>query len=282
MIGFNLLLLSTLLSAQPTTLSTSTVDFPRTTVTGYDGPIGENSTPLPLINNSYQEPLGPNGLQIDKPNMILFMPDQLRYDAVGVFGNDRIKTPNLDAFAKEATRFTNTFVQASTCSQSRCSMFTGQYPHVSGHRSLTNLLKPWQPNVFRSMREAGSHIAYLAPRGDFYAENATEIGVNEYGFLTDQTLPEFTSESFDLEDKNSLLNRLYYLGKRNETQAMDYDAALIRGALNWLEHPPTNKPWVLFLPLVFPHLPFTVEEPWFSLHNRSEMKAPPKADERVR
>lgn len=29
-----------------------------------------------------------NGLSIEKPNMILFMPDQLRYDAVGIFGNE--------------------------------------------------------------------------------------------------------------------------------------------------------------------------------------------------
>lgn len=60
-------------------------------------------------------------------------------------------------------------------------MFTGQYPHVSGHRTLHNLLKPWEPNVFRSLREGGYHVAYLAPRGDFYAENATELSVNEYG-----------------------------------------------------------------------------------------------------
>lgn len=75
------------------------------------------------------------------------------------------------------------FAQASTCSQSRTSMFTGQYPHVSGHRSLENLLKPWEPNVFRSLKEGGYHVAYLAPRGDFYAENATELGVNEYGWV---------------------------------------------------------------------------------------------------
>lgn len=162
-------------------------------------------------------------------------------------------------------------------------MFTGQYPHVSGHRSLENLLKPHEPNVFRSLREQGYHVAYLAPRGDLYAESpATELGVNEYGFLTDQTLPEFSSESFDTEDKNDLWNRLYYLGARNESEAIDYDALLINGALNWLEHPPRDKPWVLFLPLQFPHCPWTVEEPWFSLHNRSEMPLPPAPEDMVR
>lgn len=251
----------------------------QSTVTGVAGPIGQNATPLPNITNPYVKPAKPNGLDTEQPNMILFMPDQLRYDAVGAFGSQVAKTPNIDAFAAEGTKFTNVFLQASTCSQSRCSMFTGQYPHVSGHRSLLNLLKPHEPNVFRSLREGGYHVAYLSPRGDFYAENATELGINEYGFLTELTLPEFTRESFK-GDQNDIWNRLFYLGKRNETEAIDYDAAMIRGALNWLENPP-QEPWVLFLPLLFPHCPFAVEEPWFSLHNRSQIPIPPKPEELI-
>ncbi|KAI0022991.1 alkaline-phosphatase-like protein [Xylariomycetidae sp. FL0641] len=231
-------------------------------------------------DHPYIEPPKPNGLAIEKPNIIMFMPDQLRYDAVGVFGNDIIKTPNIDAFAEEATRFTNIFTQASVCSQSRCSMFTGNYPHVSGHRTLNNLLKPWEPNVFRSMKEHGYHVAYLSPRGDFYADNATELGVNEYGFLTEQTLPEFASEPFQ-PDQDNIWNRLFYTGKRNATEAQDYDETMIRGALKWLENPPQDKPWVLFLPLVFPHPPFSVEDPFFSMYNRSEMPLPASQKERA-
>lgn len=99
--------------------------------------------------------------------------------------------------------------------------------------------------------------------------------------MTDQTLPDFVKDDFP-EPKDYLWNRLFYKGVRNETAAFDYDAALIRGALQWLERPPQDKPWVLFLPLIFPHPPFTVEEPWFSLHNRSEMKVPPRIEDRVR
>ncbi|RMZ11572.1 hypothetical protein D0862_02903 [Hortaea werneckii] len=269
--------------SSPTGKQHETTEPSQTTVTGYAGPIGEAASVVndpPTPEHPYYVPAKPNGLEVEKPNMILFMPDQLRYDAVGAFGNEVAKTPNIDAFAKEGTRFTNCFLQASTCSQSRCSMFTGQYPHVSGHRTLLNLLKPWEPNVFRSLREGGYHVAYLAPRGDFYAENATELGVNEYGFLTDQTLPDFPRGGFDMEDKNSLWNRLFYLGERNASMAVDYDEVLTKGALQWLENPP-EEPWVLFLPLVFPHLPFMVEEPWFSLHDRSKMPIPPPPEERT-
>lgn len=159
-------------------------------------------------------------------------------------------------------------------------MFTGQYPHVSGHRTLENLLKPDEPNVFRSLKESGYHVAYLSPRGDFYAANATELGVNEYGFLTEQTLPSFMGEPEDVDKPNSIWNRLFYEGVRNASEEVDYDEFVTRGAIEWLECPP-DGPWVLFLPLIFPHPPFTVEEPWFSLHDRKDMPLPVSLDEKV-
>lgn len=121
--------------------------------------------PLAIMPFKHELPLKPLPLQVEsenggaRPNYIIFMPDQLRYDSLGCTtkGSDGstaspIKTPNIDAFAARGSLFTNCFTQASVCSQSRCSMFTGTYPHVSGHRSLENLIKPWEPNVFRSLK----------------------------------------------------------------------------------------------------------------------------------
>lgn len=158
-------------------------------------------------------------------------------------------------------------------------MFTGQYPHVNGHRSLENLLKPWEPNVFRSLKESGYHVASLSPRGDLFAENATEDSLSEYGFLLDQGLPEFVRPDWE-QDKNNIWNRLFYLGLRNETAAQDYDKTTIDGALKWLENPP-QEPWALFLPLQFPHPPFVVEEPYFSMYNREDMPLPVRREQKV-
>lgn len=120
--------------------------------------------PIPIKINSKNG--GP------RPNYVIFMPDQLRYDSLGCTAPDgtaEVKTPNIDAFRRRSTLFTNCYTQASTCSQSRCSMFTGCYPHVSGHRSMNNLIKPWEGNLFRSLKEDGYHVACLAPRGDTFA-----------------------------------------------------------------------------------------------------------------
>ncbi len=94
------------------------------------------------------------------------MPDQLRADCIGAFDNPVAKTPNVDALAARGTRFPNAYAQHSVCSQSRISMFTGWYPHVNGHRTLSHLLQPHEPNVFKLLREGGYHVALAGVRGD--------------------------------------------------------------------------------------------------------------------
>ncbi|KAJ5389676.1 uncharacterized protein N7496_000744 [Penicillium cataractarum] len=112
------------------------------------------------------------------------MPDQLRYDTLHCSGMNPIaKTPNIDNFAARGVRLKECYVQASVCTQSRCSMFTGLYPHVSGYRSLENLLKPREQNLFRSLKEGGYHIACMARRGDLFASTVTELSLTEYRFL---------------------------------------------------------------------------------------------------
>ncbi|CAG7564510.1 unnamed protein product [Fusarium equiseti] len=230
------------------------------------------------MSQSHRLPPKPLPLQVDsknggdRPNYVIFMPDQLRYDSLGcTTGPDsEIKTPNIDAFAVRGSLFTNCFTQASVCSQSRCSMFTGTYPHVSGHRSLENLIKPWEPNVFRSLKESGYHVACLAPRGDTFAPTVTELSLSEYGFLeTPEFTPKFAGGGREVNE--SIWGRLFYRGVRDADKALDYDEAVVRSALTWLDCPPTDKPWVLFMPLIFPHCPFQVEEPYFSMYDRSKV-----------
>ncbi len=70
-----------------------------------------------------------------RPNVLLIMADQFRWDAMGVAGNPVIRTPNLDALAAGGTRFTECWAQHPVCMPSRASIFTGRYPSVHGVRS---------------------------------------------------------------------------------------------------------------------------------------------------
>ena len=65
----------------------------------------------------------------DKPNIIIFNPDQWRGDMLGYLGYSAAKTPNLDSIVNnDAIAFNNAFCQATVCTPSRCSFMTGWYP----------------------------------------------------------------------------------------------------------------------------------------------------------
>lgn len=103
--------------------------------------------------------------------------------------------------------------------------------------------------------------------------------MTEYGFLeTPEVVPKFAGGSD--EAPTDIWSRLFYKGVRNANEALDYDEALVRSALKWLDNPPEG-PWVLFLPLLFPHCPFQVEEPYFSMHDRASMPKRAKTEDKT-
>src|SRR5262245_49657106 len=76
------------------------------------------------------------GLMAKRPNIILLQTDQQRWDAVG-YVNPMVKTPHLDALAKQGIRFEQAVCQAPMCLPSRHAMMTGLYPSQSGSRNNT-------------------------------------------------------------------------------------------------------------------------------------------------
>lgn len=67
-----------------------------------------------------------------QPNLILFLADDLGYGDLACFGHPIIKTPNLDAFAKQGVRLTQCYSASAVCSPSRSALLTGRTPHRNG------------------------------------------------------------------------------------------------------------------------------------------------------
>lgn len=67
-----------------------------------------------------------------RPNLILFLADDLGYGDLGCFGHPIIQTPNLDAFAKQGVRLTQCYSASAVCSPSRSALLTGRTPHRNG------------------------------------------------------------------------------------------------------------------------------------------------------
>jgi len=203
---------------------------------------------------------------MSRPNFVIVVADQLRADALGAFGRRDAETPEIDALARRGTTFTNAFVQHSVCSPSRVSFLTGWYPHVRGHRSLYHLLRPDEPNLLRTLKDCGYHVTHVGERGDTFAPGATEVSCHEYGYLERPTPTNWGTPQEGAP-------RTYYTGRTDPTGLLHVDEAAVRTAEAWFNAPP-KQPWVLYVPLFFPHPPFGVEEPWFSMHDRSATALP--------
>src|SRR5215204_1578863 len=58
-------------------------------------------------------------------NVVLIIMDSLRKDHVGAYGNDKIRTPNLDALAKESLRFSRAYPESAPTICARRAIHTG-------------------------------------------------------------------------------------------------------------------------------------------------------------
>jgi arylsulfatase A-like enzyme len=61
-----------------------------------------------------------------RPNIVFILADDLGYGDVGVYGQQKILTPNIDQLAKEGTKFTDFYAGAPVCSPSRGVLLTGK------------------------------------------------------------------------------------------------------------------------------------------------------------
>ncbi|MHC4507864.1 MAG: sulfatase-like hydrolase/transferase, partial [Planctomycetota bacterium] len=103
---------------------------------------------------------------------------RLRAESIACYGHPLVRTPNMDRLATEGTRFDHCQCPYPVCTAARCSMLTGWYPHTAGHRTVYNLLKPDEPNLFKYLKQDGYDVYWYGKNDvlvhDHFAQSATE------------------------------------------------------------------------------------------------------------
>ncbi len=100
------------------------------------------------------------------PNIIFILADDLGYGDLGCYGQQKIKTPNLDSFAREGIRFTQCYAGSTVCAPSRCCLMTGL--HTGHARVRGNKLVPLLPEdttAAEVLKAAGYHTALIGKWG---------------------------------------------------------------------------------------------------------------------
>lgn len=87
-----------------------------------------------------------------RPNIILIITDQQRYDSIQALGFPYMTTPHLDRLCAEGAVLTNCHITAASCVPCRASLFKGHYPHTTG---VLRNGQPWRRTWVERLRDAG-------------------------------------------------------------------------------------------------------------------------------
>ena len=98
-----------------------------------------------------------------KPNILLILVDDLRFDEFGAGGHPYMKTPHIDRIAHEGAMFDRAFHTTPICSPNRASILTGQY--ASRHGIIDNVARDAAshriPNYHLELQKLGYKTAHI-------------------------------------------------------------------------------------------------------------------------
>jgi arylsulfatase A-like enzyme len=100
----------------------------------------------------------------DRPNIVLIVIDDQRWDCMSCAGHPFLKTPNIDRIASEGAYFNNMFVTQPLCSPSRAAFLTGKYNHANGVINNTAAMGPISHKLdtyAMHLRDAGYETAMI-------------------------------------------------------------------------------------------------------------------------
>lgn len=107
------------------------------------------------------------GYPARRPNLILILTDDQRWDTLGCMGNPIIQTPHLDRLAREGIVFDNHFCTTSICMSSRASIFTGLYTRS---HTIDSFALPLPDDIYAAsypawLRQAGYRVGFIGKWG---------------------------------------------------------------------------------------------------------------------
>ena len=190
------------------------------------------------------------------PNLILITADNLGFGDVGCYGNAEIRTPHLDALAREGVRCTAFYTASPTCTVSRATVLTGrlpqriqlnhQLPGIAGNYGVG--LRHYEKLIPAYLKEAGYATGGFGKWNIGFAPGSrpTERGFDEFIGNPSGNIDYYT---YRYQGKHDL-----YRGTE-EFNNDQYSTHLYRDAAIDFIRRQRDRPFFLYLPFNAPHFP---------------------------
>ncbi len=186
------------------------------------------------------------------PNVVLIVADDLGYGDLGSYGQNDVKTPNLDRLAAEGMRFTQAYAGNTVCAPSRCTLLTGR---DSGHgRVRSNVQVPLEPGDFT--------LGDLAKRSGYRTAAFGKWALGWEGSTGHPNRRGFDEWFGYLDQSHAHEYYPTYLWRNEETRPLPGNQGAVRRdyAPDWFDRAATNfiriyedKPFFLYLASTLPH-----------------------------
>jgi arylsulfatase A-like enzyme len=190
-----------------------------------------------------------------RPNILLVLADDLAAWMLGCYGNQEIRTPNIDLLARSGMRFLNSYVATPVCSASRATLFTGRLPSQHGiHDFLTAnpIADPPQ-----GQKEPPASFKQEAMISDLLAQQGYRCGYIGKWHMGEDVNPQHRYEYWCTTLGQTYQDPRFSVNGK-ELQEKGFLTDLLTGrALEFLDQQPADKPFFLVTSYLNPHLPYS-------------------------
>lgn len=174
-----------------------------------------------------------------RPNVLVVLCDDIRWNALSCTGHPHLKTPHIDQLAAEGLLFENTFCTTSLCSPSRASILSGLYAHAHG---VTNNFTEYPPDMgtFPLRLQAGGY-------------STAYIGKYHMGEENDDPRPGFDHFVTHKGQGKYFDTEFNFNGRQRRVAQGYYTTVVTDMAEEWIDQQSSSQPWMLMLGHKAPH-----------------------------
>lgn len=222
----------------------------------------------------------------DKPNIILFMVDQLTSFVLKSYGGTVCKTPNIDALAARGTVFENAFCNYPLCAPSRFSLMSGRLPSRIGAydngaefaASIPTFAHYLRLNGYYTCISGKMHFVGPDQYHGFEERLTTEIYPADMSWTP---VPEFTDLNKDQERTYtfgvSTVDSVRDAGPVARSMQIDYDEDVIHHAVRELytrARSDDDRPFMMTVSLTHPHDPYVTLQKYWDMYPDASIDEP--------